>query len=64
MRPYDKEMTMTMKVGNPQERISPEDLYWARLAVALDQMRINCRTYEFYITSDMYASAKRWAYCE
>ncbi len=55
---------MTPTIFDKRERISPEDLYWARLAVVLDKMNTECRTYEFYITSDMLATAKRWAYCE
>ncbi len=55
---------MTPRLADISERISPEDLYWARYAVALDKMNTECRTYEFYITSDMHETAKRWAYCE
>ncbi len=46
---------MTLKIGNPREMISPEDLYWARyIALWLtEETKTNCRTYAFHITSDM-----------
>ncbi len=43
---------MTLKINNSQERISLEDLALAHYLVDEILEELNCKTYEFYITSD------------
>ena len=45
---------MTPRLSDTRERISPEDLYWARmLAFKLtEEQKAECRTYALHITSD------------
>ena len=43
---------MTLKIGNMEERISPEDMARAWDAIELINRNGGCRTYAFNITSD------------
>ncbi len=60
---YDEEMTMTPRISDTRERISPEDLYWARyIALWLtEETMTKCRTYDFRIASDTRATAQELA---
>ncbi len=61
---YDEEVTgVTHPLECKCERISPEDLYWARkLALGITEKRnTECRTYEFCIASDMLTDSEETA---
>ncbi len=51
MRAHDEEM-MTLKIGNPEERISLQDIAMAQSALEIYQRINRRRTYAFNITSD------------
>jgi len=43
---------MTLKIGNKQERISPEDIALTHFLINGEYLMSICRTYAFNITSD------------
>ena len=51
MRTHSEEM-MTLRIGNPQERISPEDIAVTKSCIDLLTKLGYWRTYAFNITSD------------
>ena len=58
MRTCDEEMKMTPKLSDKHERISPEDMAWAKKFIDEYFMTREWRTYAFNITSDMLADSK------